>query len=488
MFTRLFVTLRAQAVAFITALLLLTAVVIFLINQIVERRTTRVVDEYFQSIILAMDLSYRSLAEGKYLSNLVNTKTPNSLPIDSESAVRYILIIDVQGKKVYDSTDPQDRGKPYESSDVPTFAPGDVKLDSDTPSADGSRTVKLTIETVSAETDIGKKRDILIVLSMKRLQRVKQAAERDRAIALIVFGVLLISAIAYFAKRFTQPITNLSRAAQRVTAGELDFSVPIGGAQEISTLSKTFNDMLTGLRRNRDLEDQLQRAERSAVVGRLASGIAHEIRNPLNFMNLSIDHLQAACAPEETRKHGEFKHITTTIKEEIARLNKLVTDFLSYGRPARLNPRELDARVLIEELRSLVKAQADAQGVTVNILGATTAPFQADAEQIKTCFSNLMINAIQAMPDGGTLTVALPEAGYEASDSLRITFTDTGIGIAAENLEQIFEPYYSTKDTGIGLGLPLTKKIIEEHQGQITVESEPERGTIFTVTLPRQTA
>ena len=479
MFTRLFVTLRAQAVAFITALLLLTAIVIFLINQAVERRTTRVVDEYFQSIILAMDLSYRSLAEGKYLSNLVNTKTPNSLPIDTESAIRHILIIDVQCKMVYDSTDPQDRGKPYESSDVPTFAPGDVKLDSDTPSVDGSRTVKFTIETNAGI------RDILIVLSMKRLQRVKQAAERDRAIALIAFGALLIGAIAYFAKRFTQPITNLSRAAQRVTAGELDFSVPVGGAQEISTLSKTFNDMLTGLRRNRDLEDQLQRAERSAVVGRLASGIAHEIRNPLNFMNLSIDHLQAACAPEEARKHGEFKHITTTIKEEIARLNKLVTDFLSYGRPARLNPRELDARVLIEELRSLVRVQADAQGVTVSIEGAATAPIKADAEQIKTCFSNLMINAIQAMPDGGTLTVTLSEAGHAENDPLRITFADTGTGIVAENLTQIFEPYYSTKDTGIGLGLPLTKKIIEEHQGQLTVESEPGRGTTFTVTLPR---
>jgi signal transduction histidine kinase len=474
MFTRLFVTLRAQAVAFITALLLLTAVVIFLINQAVERRTTRQVNEYFQSIILAMDLSYRSLAEGKYIADMVNL--PNSLPLNSESAVNHIIIVDVENKKVLDSTSREERGKPYDSAGIATFAPGDVTFNDAATTADNSNTVKFTIE-----TDIGKKRDILIVLSMKRLQRVKQAAERDRAIALIVFSALLIGAVAYFAKRFTQPITNLSRAAQRVTAGELDFSVPVGGAQEISTLSGTFNDMLTGLRRNRDLEDQLQRAERSAVVGRLASGIAHEIRNPLNFMNLSIDHLQAACAPEETRKQSEFKHLTTTIKEEIARLNKLVSDFLSYGRPARLNPRELDARTLVEELRTLVKAQADVQNVSVVIAGATAAPFKADAEQIKTCFSNLMINAVQAMPDGGKLIVTLlPE-----TENLRLTFADTGKGIAPENLEQIFEPYYSTKDTGIGLGLPLTKKIIEEHQGQITVESELGRGTTFTVTLPR---
>jgi hypothetical protein len=473
----LFASLRGQAVAFITVLLLLTAVVIGLVNRAVERRITRQEEEYFQSIILAMDLSYRSLSEGKYIADLVNVpNVPNSLPINSESAIKNIIIVDVPNKKVYDSTDRDDTGKPYESGDIPSFAPGDVAFDDDTQSADNTRTVKFSIE-----TDIGKKRDILIVLSMRRLQRVKENAGRDRMIALSVFGLLLLGAIAFFTQRFTQPISNLSRAAQRVTAGDVDFSVPVGGVKEINTLSTTFNEMLAGLRRNRDLEEQLQRAERSAVVGRLASGIAHEIRNPLNFMNLSIDHLQAACAPEETRKQGEFTHITKTIKEEIARLNKLVSDFLSYGRPARLNPRNLDARVLIEELRTLIKAQADQQGVSIVIEGLETAGFQADYEQIKTCFSNLMINAVQAMPAGGKLTVTL----QEEPDKLRLTFTDTGTGIAAENLEQIFEPYYSTKDTGIGLGLPLTKKIIEEHGGQLAVASALGQGTTFMVTLPR---
>jgi signal transduction histidine kinase len=292
--------------------------------------------------------------------------------------------------------------------------------------------------------------------------------------------------IAIFTKRFTRPITQLEQAAQRVTAGKLDCDVPVSGPKEVSTLSATFNEMLTGLRRNRDLEEQLQRAERSAVVGRLASGIAHEIRNPLNFMNLSIDHLQAACAPEDERRRAEFTHITTTIKEEIQRLNRLVSDFLSYGRPARLKPRELDAHVLIAEVGDLVKAQAEQQGIKLSITtgkpGDTN--FQADYEQIKTCFSNLMINAIQAMPDGGALNITL----HPNHSHLRIEFADTGVGIAPDNLAQIFEPYYSTKDTGIGLGLPLTKKIIEEHGGQISVASTPGQGTTFTVTLPRQTS
>lgn len=477
--SKLLPSFRAQLVAFITAMLLLTALVIFFINQQLERRTTRQVDEYFQSIILAMDLSYRSLAEGKYLYELVNTRQPNSLPVDSESVIKHILILDASTKEISDSTDKKDIGTQSEYASIPTFAPGGVNLDADTFSADESRSVKFSIE-----TDKGKIRDILIVISLKRLKRVKDAADRDRSIALTVLGLLLILALALFSQRFTRPITELEQAAQRVTAGKLDFDVTVSGPKEISTLSTTFNEMLTGLRRNRDLEEQLQRAERSAVVGRLASGIAHEIRNPLNFMNLSIDHLQAACAPTDERRRAEFLHITTTIKEEIQRLNRLVSDFLSYGRPARLKPRELDAQTVIEEVGALVNAQAEQQGVQVSIANVNDADtkFQADYEQIKTCFSNLMINAVQAMPDGGALNVTL----HPDNAHLRIEFADNGPGIAVENLAQIFEPYYSTKETGIGLGLPLTKKIIEEHGGQITVTSEVGQGTTFTVTLPRE--
>ena len=114
--------------------------------------------------------------------------------------------------------------------------------------------------------------------------------------------------------------------------------------------------------------------------------------------------------------------------------------------------------------------------------GNGDAKLRGDAELIKTCFSNLMINAIQAMPGGGSLNVSLSPD----DERLEIKFADTGLGIMPEDLEQIFEPYYSTKDTGIGLGLPLTKKIIEEHGGEINVESAPGRGTTFTVTLLRE--
>src|SRR5262249_1148265 len=211
------------------------------------------------------------------------------------------------------------------------------------------------------------KRHIFIAVSLNRLTLVREAGDRLRMIVFVPLALLLIVAITVFTKRLTRPITDLSQAARKVTKGDLDFNVSASGPEEVNTLSNTFNEMLAGLRSKRDLEEQLQRAERSAVVGRLASGIAHEIRNPLNFINLSIDHMRAAFAPKDESSRRKYTHILMTIKDELARLNRLVSDFLSYGRPARLKLREIDARSLIEEVRDLVNAQAEQQGVKVNI-------------------------------------------------------------------------------------------------------------------------
>jgi signal transduction histidine kinase len=464
-------------------MLLLTTLALSLLNQQLEGRTTRQVDEYIRAIALATDLVYRSWGEGQYLYDLVSHPDQNSLTVNSESIIRHILVVDAEGK-VFDSTEEEDIGQPFKqvAEDAPPFSRGDLKGDLDEIGNRQSRTLFFSITTnVEGKSE---KRNIYIIISMNRLAQVKEAGERIRLIVFVILGLSLIAAIAIFSKRFTRPVTELGQAARKVTRGELNFNVPVSGPEEMSALSKTFNEMLAGLRGKRDLEEQLQRAERSAVVGRLASGIAHEIRNPLNFINLSIDHLREAFAPKDESLRTPYTHILTTIKDELARLNRLVSDFLSYGRPANLKLREIDARALVEEVRDLVKAQAEQQGVKLGVEqnGAGDTKLRADAEQIKTCFSNLMINAIQAMPGGGKLDVSL----RPNNSHLEIEFVDTGSGIAPEALEQIFEPYYSTKETGIGLGLPLTKKIVEEHGGQISVESEPGRGTTFTVTLLRE--
>jgi signal transduction histidine kinase len=285
--------------------------------------------------------------------------------------------------------------------------------------------------------------------------------------------------------RFTRPIHQLSEAAERVASGDLDFRVDIHRRDEMGQLATTFNEMIGGLKAKSELEERLNTAERAAVIGRLASAVAHEIRNPLNFINLSIDHVRSKYAPEGERDRERFDRLLGSIKEEIARLNRLVNDVLNFGRPANLNNRAFDLRATVDPVLALVRAQADQQGIEIETqLPEKPVMVAADAEKLKSCFSNIVINAIQAMPDGGLLSIDM----REDAERVVVRFVDTGPGIPEDALDRVFEPYYSTKDTGTGLGLAVTRKIVDEHGGQIRVESTPGDGTTFEVELPRQVA
>jgi signal transduction histidine kinase len=475
-----FSSFRAQLMAFIAGMLILTTFTLYILNLRSENLITKELTDYINETILAVTISLQSLAEGEDLYELIDPKKGGTLEVNSDSIIQRILVINSETKAVDYSTDPDDVDKRVDEDiiNLPMWQPGDLREDNIDRNGERAKKVELKFDTEKT------KRTVIIVVSMRRFDQIVERAARERLIVIGLLGVLMVTLLYVFSRRFTRPVTELSQAAQRVTAGDLSFEVPVSGPEEVSRLSGTFNDMIAGLRRSRDLEEQLQRAERSAVVGRLASGIAHEIRNPLNFINLSIDYLREKFAPQADDPRTEYTRILTTIKDELARLNRLVSDFLSYGRPAKLKLREVDARTLIEEVRTLVATQSEQQSVDINIRqnGNGNAMLQADGELLKTCFSNLMINAVQAMPEGGTLNVTLSPN----SSMVEVEFADTGPGISSEALEQIFEPYYSTKETGIGLGLPLTKKIIEEHGGQISVKSEPDSGATFTVLLPRE--
>jgi signal transduction histidine kinase len=474
---------RPQLIAFIVGMLILTTLTLYIVNKRTEKLLTQTMNDYVQATGNGIQIALHALAESEDLFDMVDPHTGGPLPVNSDSnsdiLIRKILIINSDTKVIDNSTDRNDIKTPVDDdiTDLPLLTFDELGMNDIDQNGDRASKIEVSFDTEKA------KRTVIIVVSMKRIDQVIAKASRDRLVVIGLLGLLMVALLFVFSRRFTRPVTELSQAAQRVTSGDLGFEVPISGPEEISRLSHTFNEMIAGLRRNRDLEEQLQRAERSAVVGRLASGIAHEIRNPLNFINLSIDYLKDKFAPQAVEPRAEYTRMLTTIKDELARLNRLVSDFLSYGRPAKLKLREVDARTLIDEVRTLVAAQSEQQNVKINIEqnGNGNALLEADPELLKTCFSNLMINAVQAMPDGGVLNVTVSPN----SSAVQVEFADNGQGIATEALEQIFEPYYSTKETGIGLGLPLTKKIIEEHGGQISVRSEPDSGATFTVVLPR---
>lgn len=304
------------------------------------------------------------------------------------------------------------------------------------------------------------------------------------AVTLAVFAVGMLAAL-FLSTSFSRPLQDLNQAARRVASGDLDAKVPHAGEDEIGELARTFNEMVEKLRENQKLAERLHFAERSTALGRLASAVAHEIRNPLNFINLSIDHVRGKLGPEDERRKGDFERILTGVKDEISRLNRLVVEFLSFGKPMRLNTRPCSLERVLREVAALVDHKARDQGVKLEVETEKELPeIVADPELLKTCFLNLMINAADAMPAGGTLTVALGRGSKDADTELVVTVHDTGHGMTPEEIATAFEPYFSTKETGLGLGLSLTRKIVEDHGGEIALSSEPGRGTTARITLP----
>lgn len=293
-------------------------------------------------------------------------------------------------------------------------------------------------------------------------------------------------AVVYLASRFTKPINALVAGAHQVAQGNLYVSLPVTGADEMDRLAQTFNQMVERLRENRQLQERLNEAEKLSLLGRFAATVAHEVRNSLNFINLSIDQIRAKYSGSDERAARDLQRNLNNIKDEIARQNRLVNDFLAAGRQAPPALAPCDLRQTLEQAISLVEKQAHSQDISLSVdLPADMPSLQADAEQMKTCFLNILTNAIQAMPGGGEIRISAQRISNNGNPgSLQMRFADTGPGIPAENRERIFAQFFSTKTTGFGLGLAITKKIVEDHGGSIQVRDTDAPGTVIVVELP----
>ena len=283
--------------------------------------------------------------------------------------------------------------------------------------------------------------------------------------------------------RFTRPVKHLSVAAQRVATGDFDVRVPSDRSDEMGALAAAFNDMTARLGHLRELESKLHQVEKAAVVGRLAAAIAHEIRNPLNYINLTLDHLRSSFAPEDPAKRETFERLAMQLKSEVQRINRHITDFLKYSRPSTLELEPLDLRAEAEDALRVIAGQAAERGVDTRLQEEEALPLViADKDSLRSVFTNLLINSLEAIDgDGGSVEVKLTA---EKPNRACVQITDTGRGIAQEDIAKVFEPYYSTKETGTGLGLAIVKKAIDDHGGSISVSSKEGSGTTFTIILP----
>jgi two-component system sensor histidine kinase HydH len=226
-----------------------------------------------------------------------------------------------------------------------------------------------------------------------------------------------------------------------------------------------------------NLKREIETTRRLAALGRLAAGVAHEIRNPLS----SIKGF-ATFFKERYKQNPEDQNTAEIMIQEVDRLNRVITQLLEFARPSRILKKPVDLPGLVQHSLKMIAKQAQAQGVRVRSELAPVGEVVLDADRINQMLLNLYLNALAAMENGGTLNVILK--GDARSRKVKLVVNDTGVGIKKEELEHIFDPYFTTQPSGTGLGLAIVHKIIEAHQGEIRVESEPGKGSVFTVILP----
>jgi two-component system, NtrC family, sensor kinase len=298
-----------------------------------------------------------------------------------------------------------------------------------------------------------------------------------RVVVFALVCILLAGVIALPIARFIlRPIDELVGANQRLAQGDMTVRVQASGAGELAVLGRSFNQMAETIHRT---HEELLHKEKLASMGQLAAGVAHEINNPLGSILLFADTLYQEAGEDDGRRED-----LKIIVQETLRCKKIVADLLNFARQQDILAQESDVHEILEQAIGNVSHQPTFTQVKIVRAYASDLPaIQADPSQLLQVFVNLLNNAADAMPQGGTLTL---ETRRIDPQGVEIVVEDTGCGIPEENLGKLFTPFFTTKPVGkgTGLGLSIVYGIIKMHRGQITVKSQPDRGTIFTITLP----
>jgi two-component system, NtrC family, nitrogen regulation sensor histidine kinase NtrY len=302
------------------------------------------------------------------------------------------------------------------------------------------------------------------------------------AILALGFGLL----VSYWiSARITRPLETLADGAREVAGGRWDVRIPLHGGDEIGQLAAAFNEMTQTLA---DQKDRLVQTERVAAWRELARRLAHELRNPLFPMQITVENLQRSRQLEPKQFLEVFHESTATLRAELTNLNTIVGRFSDFSKMPAPQFVRVNVNELLRNSVKLFEPQFNTVGkppITTEFLLAEPLPdVEADPDLLHRAFQNLVLNAMDAMPSGGTLTLKTKEH----DGCLRIEVSDTGKGLTPEECERLFTPYYTTKSQGTGLGLAIVQSVVSDHHAKISVNSEEGRGSTFCIDLPQRQA
>ncbi len=353
---------------------------------------------------------------------------------------------------------------------------------------------------VIGEIDLG--------LALEAVDRERGVLER-RTILLSLVATLTLATLTFFFARHlvVRPVTHLLHGVKRLSAGDLDHRVTIFAHDEIGALKTSFNTMTRALahaRTERDkllagleeqvkertaalekAQDHLIQTEKLSSLGRLSASIAHEINNPLAGILTTSKLLTRTFEQEpETPRRALALRLLALVQRETERCSAIVRNLLGFARERAVSVADTDVHAALEEALFLAGNQFALQNIRVERAYGTVSSMQGDIGQLRQAFANVALNAGDAMPDGGTLRVRTDYLAGE--DALAIEFRDTGVGIPPQQLPKVFDPFFTSKTMGTGLGLSVVYGIIERHGGHVTIESQVGVGTTVTMWLPRK--
>ena len=335
----------------------------------------------------------------------------------------------------------------------------------------------------------GKDRPLLAILLIGNSRRPYVELKRSiRNSSLLVGGAGIVLAIllsSWAAARVTRPMEQLATAARDVAAGNWDARVDVPGEDEIAQLAHSFNRMTAELLTQKE---RLVQAERVAAWRELARRLAHELKNPLFPLQLTVENLVRAREQSPEQFDEVFRESARTLLGEISNLKAIIGRFSEFSKMPQPHLQTVEVNELLRRVAQLFQAQLQAPGSAAIVcrleLEENMPPISADQELLHRAISNLVLNAMDAMPAGGTLTLRSRSSDKEAT----IEVADTGSGLTPEECARIFTPYYTSKQHGTGLGLAIVQSVISDHGGTISVQSEPGHGTTFVIELPANAA
>ncbi len=304
----------------------------------------------------------------------------------------------------------------------------------------------------------------------------------NMVLLILVFSFVSVSLLSYY---LLKPVRDLVTATNRISGGDLSQEIPVRSSDELGDLTIAFNRMVRNLSR---IQAELVHSEKLISLGRLSAGVAHEIRNPLNAMKGAVTFLRRRRADDPL-----IREYTGLVSEEIDRLNVFVTDFLTFARQSKPKRVPTDINHLILSAQELFEEHIRGRKIAFhNELDPDMPPLLVDPHQMEQVIINLILNAMDAMPDGGEIRFSsgvlwkgIPIKGLPRA---RIVIRDQGTGIPEESMKSVFDPFFSTKDTGTGLGLPLSLGIVESHEGIIRIENRERLGTRVIIEWPARCA